>query len=83
MKKIRQIIKSMPRARLVSEATDYLRAEFTTLIFRFVDDVEFLWDENEKVLHFRSASRSGYYDLGVNRRRMEKMRKEFQRGSVK
>jgi uncharacterized protein (DUF1499 family) len=69
----------MPRVRIVSEHPGYLRAEFTTFIFRFVDDVEFLWDENEKVLHIRSASRCGYFDLGVNRRRMEKLRREFQR----
>ena len=51
----------------------YLHYEFTSLLLRFVDDVEFLFDEATKTVHFRSASRTGYSDLGVNRRRMEQM----------
>jgi uncharacterized protein (DUF1499 family) len=39
-----------------------------------VDDVEILFDDASKTIHFRSAARSGYYDFGVNRRRMEKVR---------
>jgi uncharacterized protein (DUF1499 family) len=35
-----------------------------------VDDVEFLFDDDTTIVHFRSASRSGYSDMGVNRQRM-------------
>lgn len=49
----------------------YLRATFTSRLLRFVDDVEFLVDESENHLHFRSASRLGFTDFGANRRRME------------
>ena len=53
------------------ESTDrYLYAEFQTLVFRFTDDVEFLVDETNDRVDFRSASRVGYSDLGVNRKRM-------------
>lgn len=56
----------------------YLHYEFTSLLLRFVDDVEFLFDEEAKTIHFRSASRVGYGDLGVNRRRMEDIRSRLQ-----
>ena len=71
---IKQLISTeFPRARLVSESPGYLHFEFTSLIFRFVDDVEFLVDDENNQVHFRSASRVGYSDMGANRRRMEKI----------
>ena len=72
-------ITSVPRMRIVTEQGDYLHAEATSLIFRFVDDVEFYVDRESKLIHFRSASRVGHSDLGVNRRRMERIRTEFLR----
>jgi uncharacterized protein (DUF1499 family) len=71
------IIKTMPRSKIVMEEGNYIHAEFRSLIFRFVDDVEFLLDEKEKVIHFRSASRTGYSDLGVNRKRMQKISEQY------
>jgi uncharacterized protein (DUF1499 family) len=64
----------MARTRLIREDAAYLHFEFTSLLLRFVDDVEFLFDDDTKTVHFRSASRIGYSDLGVNRRRMEEIR---------
>jgi uncharacterized protein (DUF1499 family) len=74
---ILSIIKSMPRSKVVMKEGNYIHAEFRSLIFRFIDDVEFLFDENEKVIHFRSASRTGYSDLGVNRKRMQKISERY------
>ena len=71
---LKEVIRSLPRARLVEEDESYLHYEFTSLLLRFVDDVEFLFDDETKILHFRSASRTGYGDLGVNRKRMEQVR---------
>jgi uncharacterized protein (DUF1499 family) len=71
---LKAIIASLPRTRLVEEDGEYLHYEFTSLLIRFVDDVEFVFDEGSKTIHFRSASRVGYGDLGVNRRRMENIR---------
>jgi uncharacterized protein (DUF1499 family) len=42
-----------------------------------VDDVEFRIDGAAGVIHVRSASRKGYWDLGVNRRRVETIREAF------
>jgi uncharacterized protein (DUF1499 family) len=76
-----QVISSMKRAKIITHEGDYLSAEFTSLIFRFVDDVEFSFDEVNKLIHFRSASRLGYSDLGANRKRMEDIRKGFEGAS--
>ena len=59
---------------LVEEDETYLHYEATSLLLRFVDDVEFLFDDEAKTINFRSASRTGYGDLGVNRTRMEQVR---------
>lgn len=71
---LKAIVQAMPRTKLVEEDESYLHYEFTSLLLRFVDDVEFLFDEEAKTIHFRSASRTGYGDFGVNRRRMEVIR---------
>lgn len=55
----------------------YLWATFRTKILRFVDDMEFRMDAKNKVIHIRSASRVGYSDMGVNRKRVKKLRTEF------
>jgi uncharacterized protein (DUF1499 family) len=57
-----------------------VHAESVSALFRFVDDVEFFFDDHQKVIHVKSASRTGYYDLGVNRRRIEIVRKRFNTG---
>lgn len=71
---LKEVIGSLPRVKLVKEDESYLHYEFSSLLFRFVDDVEFLFEEETKTVHFRSASRTGYGDFGVNRRRMEELR---------
>lgn len=75
--RLKSVVMAQPRARITEEHGGYLRAEFTSLIFRFVDDVEFVLDENAHVIHVRSASRVGHSDLGVNRRRVERLRTAF------
>ena len=71
---LKEVLRSLPRTKLVEEDESYLHYEFTSLLLRFVDDVEFLFDDESKTIHFRSASRTGYGDLGVNRTRMEQVR---------
>jgi uncharacterized protein (DUF1499 family) len=75
---LKTVIAGLPRTRLVEEDETYLHYEFTSLLLRFVDDVEFLFDDEAKAIHFRSASRTGYGDLGVNRRRMEDIRSRIE-----
>jgi uncharacterized protein (DUF1499 family) len=75
--KVKNIIKSLKRTKLLKEEGNYLHYVFTTALFRFKDDVEFLFDNTEKLIHFKSQSRIGGYDWNTNRNRMEKIRKLF------
>lgn len=74
MARIARTIAQQPRARIVTHNDHYLHAEFRSFLFRFVDDVEFFLDDSQHVVHFRSASRVGYSDLGANRRRMQRLK---------
>lgn len=74
-RRLKEVIVAQRGARIVKEDEIYLHVEFTSRIFRFVDDVEFLFDDETKTIHFRSASRTGYSDFGVNRNRMEEIRR--------
>ena len=74
MQHIEDLVTETPRAKIVTVEDNYLHVEFESAFFRFVDDVEFLIDPEGQLIHFRSASRVGYSDLGVNRRRMEQIR---------
>ena len=73
MNRVVQEVTRRPRARIVKREGTYLRAEFRSRIFGFVDDVEFYLDPEEGLIHFRSAARKGYGDFGVNRDRMEEL----------
>ena len=77
MSKLVEVIHSMKRIKIAAQTENYLYTEFTSGFWRFVDDVEFSFDEEKKVIHFRSASRLGKSDFGVNRERMEEIRKQF------
>ena len=70
---VRRAIEAMPRTRIISADSHYLYAEFRSRLLRYVDDVEFHYDGN--VIHVRSASRLGRRDFGVNRARVEKLRR--------
>ena len=71
---LKQVFSEMSRIELIQGEDIYLHYEVTSLLARFVDDVEILFDDATKSIHFRSAARTGYYDFGVNRRRMEEVR---------
>lgn len=73
--KIAKVVKSMPGGTVVEKTDDYLHAEFASAVFGFVDDVEFYADPQTKLIDARSAARYGYYDFGVNRSRLERIRK--------
>ena len=75
--RLKRAIAKLPRTRIVSEEDDYLHAEVASRLFRFVDDLEFVVDGAAGEIHFRSASRSGYYDFGVNRARINHLREAF------
>lgn len=75
--KILSILNSLKRTIIVSETENYIHAEVRTATFKFVDDVEFIFDDSEKLIHYRSAARKGMSDMGVNKKRMKKIRNLF------
>jgi uncharacterized protein (DUF1499 family) len=72
MLQVAELVRREPGASVVTQRPDYLHAEFTSAVFGFVDDVEFHAGRGR--IDVRSASRLGYYDFGVNRRRVEQLR---------
>lgn len=80
----REAVNSLPRTKISQAVDNYLHAECTSAVFRFVDDLELELRTGEGVIAIRSASRKGYWDLGVNRRRVESLREVLRsRGVVK
>ncbi len=77
MRRLRSALAAEKRVTVVTEHDTYLHIEARSLLFRFVDDVEFLVDTAHSLIQVRSAARTGYSDLGVNRRRVERIRKAF------
>ena len=75
----RKAVEGMPGASVIRLEGAYLYAEFRTQIMRFVDDVEFVFDEKAGLFHVRSASRLGRRDFGVNRARVEALRARIER----
>jgi uncharacterized protein (DUF1499 family) len=75
--RILSILKGIKRTTIVALTECYIHAEFRTALFRFVDDVEFFLDETARLVHFRSASRVGHYDFGMNRRRMKEISEKY------
>lgn len=74
--RLKTIIREMGGS-IQAEKADYLAATFTSSIFRFVDDLEIRIDTEQKMIHVRSASRIGYGDGGVNRKRVEHLKNRF------
>jgi uncharacterized protein (DUF1499 family) len=72
--KLEAAIAQLGNAVVVKKDGNYWHVLATTAVFRFLDDVEFLFDDATGVVHVRSKSRAGYSDRGVNRRRVERIR---------
>jgi uncharacterized protein (DUF1499 family) len=71
---LRKILLGMKRVEIRTDTGAYIHAEFSSAVWRFVDDVEFYFDDAAKTIQVRSASRLGSYDFGVNRERVESIR---------
>jgi len=72
---LKALLSEDPRVSLVDEAPGYLRAEFSSKLMRFIDDVEFMIGAS--AVDVRSASRLGYADFDVNRERIERLRQRL------
>lgn len=69
-------------AQIKTRDDHYLYVVFTTPLMKFHDDAEFHLDADEQVVHFRSSSRAGYSDRGLNRQRFERLTELYRDADV-
>lgn len=75
---VADILRDLPRTTIIKMTDRYLHAECKSRFFRFIDDLELQLDPSANLIEIRSASRTGYYDFGVNRRRVSHLRQILQ-----
>ncbi|WP_119394623.1 DUF1499 domain-containing protein [Salinibius halmophilus] len=74
---IESALKSLGNVDITQNDGTYIRAVATTKLMRYKDDIELLIDEASQQVHYRSASRAGYSDMGVNKTRYETFAKHY------
>ena len=79
---VKQVAQQLPRTRIISQTDTYLHAECSSAVFGFVDDLELHLRPENRFIAVRSASRLGYSDFGVNRRRIENLRARLQQLNI-
>jgi uncharacterized protein (DUF1499 family) len=79
---IKSILSTYPNAVVHVEDANYLHVIVTTSGMRFKDDVEFYFDEQNRVIHYRSASRTGYSDMGLNLKRYQELFSLYENHSI-
>jgi uncharacterized protein (DUF1499 family) len=82
LQKISNIISTIETNVVIIRGDKGIHAEFTSFVFKFVDDMDLLVDTEQKLIHVRSASRKGHYDFGVNHRRVEKLRTQLKKANL-
>lgn len=70
------VVSQFPEANIVKQTENYMHVEFKSTLFGFVDDVEFLFSPDQQI-QLKSASRVGYSDFGVNRKRILAITEKF------
>lgn len=71
-----EVLRDHENARVEIDALPIVRATFRTTV-GFVDEVTFVFRDGASAIDVKSRSRIGYYDFGVNRRRVEGLRSEL------
>ena len=74
MTKLAGVMQGMKGTKVIASAPDYVYAQVTTPLMKYVDDVEFWLNPSTNAIEVRSASRIGRSDLGANRKRIEAVR---------
>lgn len=75
---IRRVVGALPESTIDKADEIYLRATFRSRVFRFADIFECFLNPSTGMVSIRSAAQSGYWDFGVNRRRVERLRRALQ-----
>ena len=75
--KVVQVLSELGDNNIQTQDDRYIYSVFTTKLMRYRDDVEFYLDEATQLVHFRSQSRAGYSDMGVNKQRYLTFKQRF------
>lgn len=70
-----QAVSRLKGARIVERTDSYLHAECSSPVLGFIDDLQLQLRPADRLIAVRSAARVGYWDLSVNRRRVERLRR--------
>ena len=73
-KELIQILENTPRLKIIKKEKDYIHAIATSRIMKFIDDIEIKKLNQDNIFQVKSSSRQGFYDLGVNKRRVQTLR---------
>ena len=79
---VHKTVGSLPRTKVVSADNNKIHAECRSMTFLFVDDLMLHLTPSNGIIQIRSASRTGYFDLGVNRDRVESLRRKLQQKGI-
>ncbi len=74
------VLRDMGNAKIIVREPDYIHAEFEVSdSLGWSDDVEFLFDEETKTIHYSSSASAGigFWDWNKNRRRAREIRRRF------
>tara|TARA_Y100001978_G_C23488841_1_gene335306 strand:- start:147 stop:587 length:441 start_codon:yes stop_codon:yes gene_type:complete len=69
-KELLDILDNTPRIEIINVQEDYVHALATSRVMKYVDDIEIKKSMTDNTLKIKSKSRNGFYDLGVNKRRI-------------
>ena len=69
-----QILENTPRLKIINKEKNYIHAIATSRMLKFIDDIEIQNLNQDNIFQIKSSSRSGIYDLGVNKRRVQTLR---------
>ena len=69
-----QILENTPRLKIINKEKNYIHAIATSRIMKFIDDIEIKNLNQDNIFQIKSSSRLGFYDLGVNKRRVQTLR---------
>ena len=75
---IKEVVSNIPRTEIVESGDVYIHAKCKSLVFRFVDNLELLLHPDENTISVRSSSMIAIFDLGVNRWRIHKLRRQLE-----
>lgn len=70
-----KFVKSTYPATVLKYGESYIHFEIRTNVLNLKSDMEILMIPEKKEVHFRSCSRSAFWDLGSNNRRVNKIKK--------